>query len=93
MDFFKEVKESPEEMPGVVRARGSLRVILQAQEWQIAMPHALHGPIVEILVRHLNPLARDGVDPHREVMVLRGDLDLTGREILNRVIPAMMSEL
>lgn len=57
------------------------------------MPHPLYGSVVEVDVGQLDLFVRDRGDIHREAVVLCGDLDLPGRQILDRLVAAVMSEL
>ena len=54
--------------------------------------NSLKGSIVEIDVRHLDVLFIERVDVDAESVVLRCYLDLTGAQVLNRVVPSSVTE-
>jgi len=68
-------------------------VVLQAQDGQRLVPHPLEGAVIQILVRHLHLATGNGVDPHRKIMILRRDVDFVRRQILHRVVAAVVAEL
>ncbi len=81
-----------------VRARVGLRVVLHAGVVDVEQPEALDGPVVQVHVRQLGG-AEVGLEAtnaelagHREAVVLRGDRDAAGGEVLDRVIGAAVAE-
>ena len=77
----------------VVRAGSGLGVVLHAEQRQRAMAQAFQRVVVQVDVRQFDfaLLQRIGIDG--EVVVVRGDLDLAGRECLHRMVAAVVSEL
>src|ERR1700686_3891544 len=82
-----------EERPGVVRTRCSLWVVLDPEDWKVAVAKTLDRPVVEIHVRHFQlpgALHRPLIALYRETMVLRGNEHPAGFDFLDRMIsPAM----
>src|SRR4051794_17419141 len=83
--------ELVEQVKGVVRSRPGLRVVLHAAGGDVEQADALDRAVVEVHVRELGlaevglddlaGLARDG-----EAVVLAGDGDAAGPEVLDRVV-------
>src|SRR5687768_10461813 len=71
-----------------------LRMVLNGEQRQLAMPNSFDGSIVQVDVRHLER-GRAGnaatLAKHREAMVLRGDEDLVVAQIANRVVSTAMT--
>src|SRR4051794_26354928 len=100
------LQEAVEEVEAVVRAGARLRVVLDRPAGDVEQREALDGAVVEVQVRQLRgaevglpPDGLVGVDrllsagaEHREAMVLRGDLDAAGLEVLHRVVAAAVAE-
>src|SRR5688572_10573429 len=101
-----KVYEAVEEVAGVVRARAGLRVVLDGAAGHVAEHQALDGPVVEVEVGELGG-AEVGLPAHRlvtldpalaprprdrETVVLRGDVDAAGREVLDGVVGATVAE-
>src|ERR671923_549846 len=98
--------EPVEEMASVVRPRAGLGVVLHRRRRHVAHYQPLHGAVVEVQLLQLGRaevgLPADrlvGVDrplparaEHREAVVLRGDLDPPGLEVLDRVVGAAVAE-
>ena len=65
----------------VVGTRSGLGMVLHGEEWKLAMPNSLYGPVIQVQVGHLqrgragNP---GSLSNHREAMVLGGDENLIG---------------
>src|SRR3954452_4064946 len=100
------LQESIEQVQGVVRPRSGLGVVLDRAARHVEQLEALDRPVVEVDVAELGPaeigLPLDGlvgvdrlraVGPeHREAVVLRRDLDLARRQVLDRVVGPAMAE-
>ena len=76
----------------VVRAGAGLRVILHAEQGQIAMTKTFQGRVVQVHVRQLDFGLRQGIGIDGKIMIVRCDLNLTRVQLLNRMIPAMVAE-
>ena len=85
-----QLAELVEQVARVVRARARLRVVLHAERGNLTAPDALDHSVVEVHVRDVGGVEPVGVD--REVVVLARDLDLSGREVTDRMVAAVMSE-
>ena len=78
-----QLDEPVEQVGGVVRSGGGLRVVLDAEGRHVQRPHALHTAVVRAGVGDLGGAER-GVEPlprlalHGEPVVLRGDRDAPG---------------
>ena len=93
----KRSEELVEEAERVVRPRAGLRVVLHAAGRHVERADALDRAVVEVDVRQLDradlrldPLAR--LPRHREAVVLRGDGDPAGAQVLDRVVGAAVAE-
>src|SRR6266404_3147162 len=84
--------EPPEQIPRIVRPRRCLGVVLHRERRLPFHRKPLAGAVVQVDVRDLRlPTQRLHVD--REPVVLRRDLHLPRRQVLHRLIPAMVAEL
>src|SRR4051812_42499038 len=100
------LKEPVEEVEAVVRARPGLGVVLDGPPGDVEERQALHGAVVEVDVRQLRGAevrlpahglvggdrllaagAEDG-----EAVVLRGDLDAPGLQVLDGMVGAAVAE-
>src|SRR5579862_9881481 len=77
----------------VMRTRGSLRMILYAEQRQIPMPQAFQRRVIQIHVRELDFTLRQRIRVDREIVIVRRDLNLSRLQLLNRMIPAVVPEL
>src|SRR6266404_5633895 len=84
--------EPPEQIPRIVRPRRRLGVVLHREGRPAAHDEPLAGPVVEVDVRDLR-LPPQRLHVHRKPVVLRRDLHLPRREVLHRLIPAVVAEL
>src|ERR1017187_1271375 len=57
------------------------------------MPHAFERIVVQIYVRQLNFALRKRIWIDGKIVVMCGDFDLSARQLLHRMIPAMVAEL
>ena len=90
--LFHLVEELPEQVVRVVRARRRLGVILHAEHRLGLVAQPLDGAVVEVDVGDLH-VRRQRRRIDGEAVVLRGDLDLAGLELLDRVVGAAVAEL
>jgi len=67
-------------------------VVLHREDRPLAVPEPLAGAIVEIHMRRFPAELGHRRRIDREAVVLRGDLDLPGRRVLDRVVRAVMTE-
>src|SRR6266571_1362616 len=88
-----QVDEAREEIVGIVRPRRGLGVVLDGEDGQLAVAHPLGRPVVEVGVRLDEPGLLHRLRVHGEAVVLRGDLDAPGQEVLHRVVRAVVAEL
>src|SRR5215468_12570948 len=87
-----QIGEAMEQVIGVVRSGRRLRVVLHGEHGPFTVTQPLAGAVVEVLVRRLPPARRHRRRVDGEAVVLRGDLDLAGGEILDRMVGAVMTE-
>ena len=85
-EFFHHVGELGEEVVGVVGTGRSFRVILHSEEGELFVAHAFVGVVVEIEVSDFDFAGRQRFGIDAEAVILRGDFDLIGQEILYRMI-------
>src|SRR6476620_6542823 len=89
---FHQAYKAVEQRPDILRAGASLRVSLEAERRPIGERKALQRAVEQRLVRHAHIFGEcPGID--LEAVVLAGDHDVTGVEILHPMIRAMMSKL
>src|SRR3954471_4996644 len=100
------LQEAVEEIEAVVRAGPGLGVVLDRGAGDVEQREALDRPVVEVEVRELGGAEVGlpahglvGVDrllasrpEHGEAVVLRGDLDAAGLEVLDRVVAPAVAE-
>jgi hypothetical protein len=72
-------------------------VVLDAAGGHVEQPQPLDGAVVEVHVRELGLAEvglqpRAGLAPDREAVVLRGDRDAVGAQVLDRVVGAAVAE-
>ncbi len=67
-------------------------MILHAEQRQVAVAQAFERLVVQIHVRQFDFALRQRVGIDGEVVVVRGDLDLAGVQLLHRMIAAVVSE-
>ena len=68
-------------------------MILHAEQRQFFVAHTFVGVIVQVDVCDFNFPGRKRIGVHGKTVILRGDFHLFGKEILYRVIRAMVAEL
>ena len=81
-----------EQVVAVVRSGGRFGVVLDAERLQLLVADAFNGLIVQVDVSDFGPF-RQGVDVEREAVILRGNLDLSGLLVEDRLIRPPMTEL
>src|SRR5213592_4762605 len=89
LDLRDEVPEDVLVVPG---PGPGLRMVLDREDRQLAVGHALDRAIVQVDMSHLE-LRREGIRIDREAMVLRGDVDAAGPQVLDRLVAAAVAEL
>src|SRR5262249_18627880 len=87
-----QIGEAMEQVVGVVRTGRGFRMVLHREHGPFAMPEALARAVVEVEVRRLPAVRRHRRGVDGEAVVLRGDLDLAGRQVLDRMIRAVVAE-
>src|SRR6185436_19114439 len=85
--------ELAEEIVAVVRSGARLGVVLDREDGEVAMAEALDGAVVQVHVRQLERGIVEERGIHREAVVLRGDLDLSGAQVLHRMVRPTVAEL
>jgi hypothetical protein len=91
--FFHHVGELGEEIVRIMRPGRSLGMVLNAEERQFFVAHAFVGVVVEIKVRDFDVAGRQRIGIDAETVILGGDFDFLGQQVLHRVIGTMMAEL
>src|SRR5262249_6556196 len=86
-----ELREALEQVERVVRARGGFGVVLHAKSAEVGDLQALARDVVEVRVGALRA-DRERVEIDAEAVVLRGDLDAPGGEVLHRLVRAAVAE-
>lgn len=86
--FFKK---STKQVERIVRSRTGLRVVLHAEYRIPDVRHALQGTVVQVDVGGLELFQRIGIDGI--AVVLAGDLNFSGKQVLDRMIGAPVAKL
>src|SRR5438445_5021684 len=76
----------------VVRAGRGLWVVLDAEQWQVAMAHAFQCRVVQIHVRELDFALRQCIGIDGKVVVVGRYLDFARLQLLHGMISAMVAE-
>ena len=76
----------------IVGTWAGLRVVLHAEQWQVAVPQAFERLVVQVYVRQLDFRLRQRIGIDGEVVVVGGDLDFAGIQLLDRMVAAVMPE-
>jgi hypothetical protein len=90
---FHSVGELSEEIMRIVRAWGGFGVVLDAEQGQVFVAHAFVGVVVEIDVGDLDVAGGERFRIDTEAVILGGDFDFFGEQVLHRMIRAVMAEL
>ena len=88
-----EAEEFAEEAVGVVRTGSGFGMELDAEDGLVTQAEAFEGAIVEAEVGKLDALRIEGGGVDDVVVVLGGDEGLTGGEVLDGMVAAMVAEL
>lgn len=89
--FFDSVGKLLEEVRGIVRTGGSFRVVLDAEDRERFVSETRNGIIVEVDVGDFQIIGK-GIRIDGEAVVLGGDGDGFGLEVLDRVVCAAVTE-
>ena len=76
-----------------MRAGRRFRVVLHAEQRQVAVAQALERRVIEVHVRELDFGLRQRIGINGEIVVMRRDLDLARVQLLHRMIATVMPEL
>src|ERR1035437_10397449 len=82
-----------EQIMRIMRSRRSLRVILHAKQRQIPVPQSLERLVIQVDMGQLNFTVGQRIRIDGEVVVVRGDLDLSGLQLFYRMVPAVVPKL
>ena len=88
-----QLVELGEERVGIVGSGGGLGVVLDAEDGQLLMAQALDGVVVEVELGDDRAAFFDFLRGGGKTVVLRGDGDVAGLVILDRLVAAAMAEL
>src|SRR5256714_13955087 len=77
----------------VPRPRVGLGMVLDGEDRQLPMGHPFHRAVVQVHVSDLEFRLRQGRRIDGKAVILRGDVDPPGAEVLHGLIPAAVSEL
>src|SRR5215471_15281772 len=89
--LFHQVHESLEEVVAILRAGARLGVILHREDRLALDTQALVAAVEQRDVRHLD-VSGQGLRDYTKAMVLAGDLDLAGLDVLDGMICAAMAD-
>ena len=78
-------------MFSVVRAGCGFRMILNRDDRQRRVPHALDTLVIQVDMRHFD-FGRQAVGLHGKAVIVRGDLDVAVAKIFDRLIAAAMAK-
>src|SRR5262245_16042676 len=90
---FHHFDERIKQVSGIVGAGRGLRVILDGKDWQALVAKALDGAVVQVDVSYDSALGLQRLLIDREPVILAGDLDPPGIQILDWLISATVAEL
>ena len=90
--FFHQRDKIVEEVAGVVRAGRGFGMILHAEKRERAMAQALVRMVVQIQVRDFDVTRWQRIRINAEAVILRSDLDFSGKQILHRMVRAVVAE-
>src|SRR6266404_4033934 len=75
----------------IVRAGSCFGMILDREDWEDRVAHALDTLIVEISVRHFD-FGRQAIGLQRKAVIMGSDFNMAVARIFNRLIAAAMTE-
>src|SRR6476646_6857008 len=88
-----EAQKLVEEIVAIVRSGTRFRVVLNREGGEVAVAETLHRAVVQIEMGELIFGIGEQAGLDGEAVVLGGDRDLAGGEVLDRVVRAAVSEL
>ena len=91
--IFHQIDEIVEEVARIVWAGGGFGVVLDGKGFLALAKDSLVRVVVEVQVRQFDVLIRKRVHIDAEAVVLAGDFDLAGLEILDGVVGAAVAKL
>src|SRR5260370_3275856 len=89
--LFHQVHESLEKVMAVLRSRTGLRMVLHGEDRLALNSQSFIATVEQRHMRHLDVLGQ-GLGDHAEAVVLAGDLDLAGLDVLHGMIGAAMAD-
>ena len=89
--FLHQFDKSPEKIFGIVRSGRGFGMILHRKNRQSFMTQTRNRVVVQVNVRYLD-FRRQAFGFDRKAVIMRGDFDFSGRQILDRLVAAAMSE-
>ena len=89
---FHHLHEFTKEILSVVGPWRGLGVILDGKDGKFLMPHPFERSVIEVQLCDFDLIGIERVGIDRESMILRGDHDPTGLEVLDRLIGPPMAE-
>src|SRR6185436_15649692 len=89
--FFNHRTEFSEQRRGIVRAGRSFRMVLHTENGFGFVPHTLDGLVIEIYAINYDLGGKAG-RVHGEPMILGGDFNASGFEILHRLVASTMTK-
>src|SRR5581483_6533181 len=93
LPLLHHLHEIFEQVMRIMRVGAGFRMILHAEQRQVAMAQTFERRVVQVHVRQLDFGLRQRVGIYREVVVVRSDLDLARVQLLHRMIAAVVAEL
>src|SRR3990170_4495913 len=91
-NLLDHLDEAVEHVDVVERPGRGLRVVLDGEQRLRRVPEPLDGAVVQVHLGDLNAAAQ-AVPVQGVTVVLRGDVDAAGQEVLHRVVGATVAEL
>jgi len=76
----------------IVRAWGGFGVVLDAEQGKFFVTHAFVGVVVKIDVSDFHVVGRQRFGIDAEAVILRGNFNFFGEQVLDRMIRAVMAE-
>ena len=74
-------------------ARSVLRMVLYGKDRVFLMPYSLNAVVVEVYMGNLYLIRVQAFGVYTEAVILGGDFDLAGGQILDRLVGATVAEL
>src|SRR6185437_7691549 len=92
LPLLHHLHEILEQIMRIVWAGARFRVVLHAKQRQIPVPQAFERVVIQINVGEFNFTLRKRIGIHGKVMVVRGDFNLSGVQLLHWMISAVVAE-